>query len=166
MGDSEREFNDLKAKMKSQRLSFNYKLKSLEKKLEDFSQSILDQDEEEEQKELAREAKQIEKDIRRAWEDMEKLNIQLTDSIVIVNKSKPIKDGLEAGIEKLFNTHSEYMEKWETIKQGSDRGNIFRNLTMEPSRNFTTCTKWTLICSITILTFNRIRDSRHCYCDV
>ena len=80
MGDSEREFNDLKARMKSQRLSFNYKLKSLEKKLEDFSQSILDQDEEEEQKELAREAKQIEKDIRRAWEDMEKLNTQLTDS--------------------------------------------------------------------------------------
>ena len=69
MGDSEREFNDLKAKMKSQRLSFNYKLKSLEKKLEDYSQSILDQDEEEEQKELAREAKQIEKDIRRAWEE-------------------------------------------------------------------------------------------------
>ena len=44
MGDSEREFNDLKAKMKSQRLSFNYKLKSLEKKLEDYSQSILDED--------------------------------------------------------------------------------------------------------------------------
>ena len=59
---------------------------------------------------------------------MEKLNIQLTDSIVIVNKSKPIKDGLEAGIEKLFNTHSEYMEKWETIKQGSDRGKIWRKL--------------------------------------
>ena len=69
MGDSEREYSDLKAKMKSQRLSFNYKLKSLEKKLEDYSQSILDQDEEEEQKELAREAKQIEKDIRRAWEE-------------------------------------------------------------------------------------------------
>ena len=65
MGDSEREYSDLKAKMKSQRLSFYYKLKGLEKKLADFSQSILDEEEEEEQKELAREVKQIEKDIRR-----------------------------------------------------------------------------------------------------
>ena len=55
MGDSEREYADLKAKMKSQRLSFNYKLKGLQKKLEDYSQSILDEEEEEEQKELARE---------------------------------------------------------------------------------------------------------------
>ena len=54
MGDSEREFSDLKAKMKSQRLSWNYKLKSLEKKLSDFNQLILDGEEEEEQKELAR----------------------------------------------------------------------------------------------------------------
>ena len=106
MGDSEREFSDLKAKMKSQRLSFNYKLKGLEKKLADFSQLILDEEEEEEQKELAKEVKQIEKDIRRAWEDMEKLNTQLIDQIVVVNKSNPIKDGLEAGIEKLLNTHS------------------------------------------------------------
>ena len=50
MGDSEREFSDLKTKMKSQRLSFNYKLKGLEKKLADFSQLILDEEEEEEQK--------------------------------------------------------------------------------------------------------------------
>ena len=52
----------------------------------------------------------------------------MTDSIVVVNKSNPIKDGLDAGIEKLFNTHSEYMEKWEAIKQGSDRGKIWRKL--------------------------------------
>ena len=57
MGDSEREFADLKAKMKLQRLSWNYKLKSLEKKLSDFSQLVLDGEEEEEQKELAREVK-------------------------------------------------------------------------------------------------------------
>ena len=117
MGDSEREYADLKAKMKSQRLSFNYKLKGLEKKIDDYSQSILDEEEEEEQKELAREVKQIEKDIRRAWEDMEKLNTQLIDQIVVVNKSNQIKDGLEAGIEKLFNTHSEYKDNWEAIKQ-------------------------------------------------
>ena len=53
MGDSEREFSDLQAKMKSQRLSWNYKLKSLEKKLADFNQLVLDGEEEEEQKELA-----------------------------------------------------------------------------------------------------------------
>ena len=128
MGDAEREYSDLKAKMKSQRSSFNYKLKGLEKKLADFSQLILDEEEEEEQKELAREVKQIEKDIRRAWEDMEKLNTQLTDQIVVVNKSSQIKDGLEAGIEKLFNTHSEYMEKWEAIIQSSDRGKIWMKL--------------------------------------
>ena len=102
MGDSEREFSDLKAKMKSQRLSFNYKLKGLEKKLADFSQLILDEEEEEEQKELAKEVKQIEKDIRRAWEDMEKLNTQLIDQIVVVNKSNQIKDGLDAGIREAF----------------------------------------------------------------
>ena len=67
MGDSEREFADLKAKMKLQRLSWNYKLKSLEKKLSDFNQLILDEEEEEEQKELAKEVKQMEKDIRQAW---------------------------------------------------------------------------------------------------
>ena len=128
MGDSEREYADLKAKMKSQRLSFNYKLKGLQKKLGDYSQSIVDEEEEEEQKELAREVKQIEKDIRGAWEDMEKLNTQLTSQIIVVNKSNPIKDGLEAGIEKLFNTHSEYMEKWEAIKQGADRGKLWRKL--------------------------------------
>ena len=70
----------------------------------------------------------MEKDIKQAWEDMEKLNTQLIDQIVVVNKSNPIKDGLEAGIEKLFNTHSEYKEKWEAIKQSSDRGKIWRKL--------------------------------------
>ena len=67
-------------------------------------------------KELAREVKQIERDLKQAWEGMEKLNTQLIDQIVVVNKSNQIKDGLEAGIEKLFNTHSEYIEKWEAIK--------------------------------------------------
>ena len=86
MGDSEREYSDLKAKMKLQRLSFNYKLKGLQKKLEDYSQSVVDEEEEEEQKELAREVKQIEKDIRGAWEDREKLNTQLTSQIIVVNK--------------------------------------------------------------------------------
>ena len=128
MGDSEREYSDLKAKMKSQRLSFNYKLKGLEKKLADFSQLILDEEEEEEQKELAKEVKQIEKDIRQAWEDMEKLNTQLIDQIVIVNKTNPIKDGLDAGIEKLFKTHSEYQEKWEGVTESSDRGKTWRKV--------------------------------------
>ena len=83
MGDSEREFADLKAKMKSQRLSWNYKLKSLEKKLSDFNQLILDGEEEEEQKELAKEVKQIERDLKQAWKGMEKLNTWLIDQIVI-----------------------------------------------------------------------------------
>ena len=60
--------------MKSQRLSWNYKLKSLEKKLSDFNQLVLDGEEEEEQKELAREVKQIERDLKQAWEGMEKSN--------------------------------------------------------------------------------------------
>ena len=130
MGESEaeREYADLRAKMKSQRLSWNYKLKKREKKLSDFNQLVLDGEEEEEQKELAREGKQIEGDLKQAWEGMEKLNTRLIDQIVIVNKTNPIKDGLDAGIEKLFKTHSEYQEKWEAVKQSSDRGKIWRKL--------------------------------------
>ena len=40
MGDSERDISALKDQMQSQRLSFNYKLKSLGKELADFNQLI------------------------------------------------------------------------------------------------------------------------------
>ena len=38
------------------------------------NQLVLDGDEEEEKKEVAREVKQIERDLKRAWEGMEKLS--------------------------------------------------------------------------------------------
>ena len=62
--EAEREFADLRAKMKSQRLSWNYKLKNLEMKLSDFAQLVLDGEEEDEKEEVAREVKQIEMDLK------------------------------------------------------------------------------------------------------
>ena len=35
---------------------------------------------------------------------------------------------MEAGIEKLFKTHNEYQEKWEGVKESSDRGKIWRKV--------------------------------------
>ena len=126
--DPERVYADLWAKMKSLRLSWNYKIKNLEKKLADFNQLVIDYEEEDEMKEAAGGLKEFEKNLKQAWEGMEKLNTRLIDQIVIVNKTNPIKDGLDAGIEKLFKTHSEYQEKWEAVKQSSDRGKIWRKL--------------------------------------
>ena len=59
---------------------------------------------------------------------MEKVNTQIMDQIVIVNKTNPIKECLEAGIEKLFKTHNEYQEKWEGVKESSDRGKTWRKV--------------------------------------
>ena len=103
-------------------------MKNLEKKLSDFNQLVLDGEEGEEQKELAREVKQIEMDLEQAREGIEKLNTQIIDQIVIVNKTNPIKEGLDAGIEKLFKTHNEYQEKWEGVKESSDRGKTWRKV--------------------------------------
>ena len=66
MGESEaeREYADLQAKMKSQRLSWNYKFKNLEMKLSDFAQLVSDGEEEDEKEEVAREVKQIEMDLK------------------------------------------------------------------------------------------------------
>ena len=89
MGESEaeREYADLRAKMKSQRLSWNYKLKNLEKKLSDFNQLVIDEEEEDEMKEAAGGLKEIEMNLKQAWEGMEKLNTEIVDQIVIVNKT-------------------------------------------------------------------------------
>ena len=66
--------------------------------------------------------------LEQAWEGMEKLNTEIVDQIVIVNKTNPIKDGLEAGIEKLIKTHNDYQEKWESVKEGLDRGKPWRKV--------------------------------------
>ena len=126
--DPERVYADLWAKMKSLRLSWNYKLKNLEKKLSDFNQIVLDGEEEDERKEVAGEVKQIEMNLKQAWEGMEKLNTQIVDQIVIVNKTNPMKEGLETGIVKLFKTHNEYQEKWEGVKESLDRGKTWRKV--------------------------------------
>ena len=71
-------------------------------KLSDFNQLVLDEEEEDEKKEAAGEVKQIEMNLKQAWEGMEKLNAEIVDQIVVVNKTNPIKDSLEAGIEKFI----------------------------------------------------------------
>ena len=86
-------------------------VKNLEKKLSDFNQLVIDDEEEDEMKEAAGGLKEFEKNLKQAWEGMEKLNAEIVDQIVVVNKTNPIMDGLEAGIEKIIEAHNVYQEK-------------------------------------------------------